>query len=132
MAKKYQEEIKQVCQTAAARNAIQAFENIYIHADNDGTIKIKAGDSMVEITRTLVAESFESGFETTVNALKFLQAFNACPNDVKIVVKDKMTINIGLSEAISIITDDTINTTTLYSGIISNGLWDLTFKKTIL
>ena len=95
IAKKYQEEIKQVCQTAAARNAIQAFENIYIHADNDGTIKIKAGDSMVEITRTLVAESFESGFETTVNASKFLQAFNACPNDVKIIVKDKMTIKSG-------------------------------------
>lgn len=95
IAKKYAEEIKQVCQAAASRASIQAFENIYIHADESGIVKLKAGDSMIEITRMIAADKFESGFETTVNAPKFLQAFNACSGDVQIIVKDKMTIKSG-------------------------------------
>lgn len=93
ISKQYSEQIKEVCSTAASRSSIQAFENIYILAVDDG-LTLKAGDSMVELTRHIECE-VKSGFETTVNASKFIQAFSACGDDVKIIVKDKMTISSG-------------------------------------
>ena len=95
ISKKYKEEIKQVCSAASNKSHIQALENIYISASPDGIVILKAGDSLVEITRMIVADNFESGFTTTVNATKFIQSFNACSGDVDIIVKDDMVIKSG-------------------------------------
>lgn len=87
------EAIKQVCQAASSRSTIQAFENVMIKSIKDG-IEMKAGDSLIEITRTIPA-AVESGFETTVNAAKFLQAFTACGGDVTLICKDDLTVKSG-------------------------------------
>lgn len=98
LSKKQQDAIKQVCQAASTKSHIQALENVHISASVDGIVKLKAGDSLIEVTRILVAESVESGFTTTVNAAKFMQAFNACNSDVTIIVTDgKMSIKSGRS-----------------------------------
>lgn len=89
----HKEAIKQVCQSAASRSHIQAFENIMIRT-LESAVELKAGDSLIELTKTIPAE-VKSGFETTVNAAKFLQSFNACGGDVTITLKDKMTIKSG-------------------------------------
>jgi len=94
ISKKYAEQIKQVCSVASPRSAIQAFENVFISATSE-SVTLKAGDSLIELSRTIIPESFESGFETTVNAAKFLQAFNACPGDVTLIQKDDLTIKSG-------------------------------------
>ncbi len=95
ISKKYKEEIKQVCNAASNKSHIQALENIYISASVDGIVILKAGDSLVEFTRMIVADKFESGFTTTVNATKFMQSFNACSGDVEIIVKEDMIIKSG-------------------------------------
>lgn len=85
--------VKQVCQSAASRAPIQAYENVLIRT-GDNAVEMKAGDQLIELTRIIDAE-VQSGFETTVNAAKFLQSFNACAGDVTITVTDKMTIKSG-------------------------------------
>lgn len=94
ISKKYADQIKQVCSVASNRCAIHAFENVYISA-KEKKVNFKAGDSLIELSRYIDSESFESGFETTVNAAKFLQAFNACQGDVTLIQKDDLTIKSG-------------------------------------
>ena len=105
ISKSHQDAIKQVCQAASSKSHIQALENVHINASVDGIVTLKAGDSLVEVTRLVVADSVETGFTTTVNASKFMQSFNACNGDVTIIVKDEMTIKSGRRKFIL----DTIN-----------------------
>jgi len=86
--KDHSDTIKQVCQSAASRSPIAAFQNVLIQADaGNKQVTLKAGDSIIELTKTIDAQvELDCAFQ--VDAAKFLKAFNACKKDVSITVKD--------------------------------------------
>jgi len=78
--------IKQVCQSAASRSPIAAFQNVLIKAENN-QVTLTAGDSVIELTKTIEAQvELDCAFQ--VDATKFLQSFNACKKDVQVTVGD--------------------------------------------
>lgn len=86
--KNHSDTIKQVCQSAASRSPIAAFQNVLITAIADSnTVMLRAGDSVTELTKGIEADvELDCAFQ--VDAAKFLRSFNACKKDVTITVKD--------------------------------------------
>jgi len=94
LTKKQSEAVSQVCKMASSRHANQGFECVLIQADSEtNTVKLTAGDSIVEIIRVLNTE-VETSVSVAVNAAKFMQSVLAC-GDCTVVVKDQMTIKNG-------------------------------------
>ncbi len=87
--RKYKDDIQQVCKAASEKAVNKVYENICISLSQDGIITLKAGDSVTQVSKMIVADSFTETLSISVNASKFFNAFNACNGDVTIMYSVK-------------------------------------------